>query len=370
MKILLHKTMRRYLFPLLRIGLKKITFLNSRLNNILARVLENVKSTKFSGFKPGLKSSLSRLIIRLEFAVKKFSKITLTWTKSGLKTLAPRLIKIPAFVARSFSKLPFTGIKSGFKAISLRAWLWAGACVILVIVITVPVCQFVNTVHAINLPTDPSKNIPAGGLLAFFIEKPAAAPLNTAPPTPASPGTPAKPRPAAVTHPTTPAGEVPANPSKVNVGPQPTTLVVTYTDYVTYFFNPPVIDKSEVDGSDSFSVYLSANVTLVKDIPFTVNGANLTLDIFATDAAGSVSIPLTISGNSVSFKMPGGKAKSTIFSQLITLRFPKNTPGLRYHLKMNIRDLAVSTALGSFHISFSQPDEMYDLGYIDYAIKD
>jgi hypothetical protein len=272
-----------------------------------------------------------------------------------------------AGLMKSARSISLGKIKSKLKVPVLRACLWVGACVVLIVVITVPVCQFINTIHAINLPADPAKSVPAAGLLSFFMEKPDESPLNAAP-APASPGTPAKPRPAAVTH-SSPNGGVPAKGSLAEAGPEPQTLVVTYTDYVTYYFNPPVIDKTEVDGYESFCVYISANVTIVKDIPFSINSANLTLDIFATDATGSINIPLTISGNSVSFCVPDAKDKSTTFSQRVILRFPENTPGFRYHLRMNIRNLAVSTGLGNFHISFGRPDEMYDLGYIGYGVS-
>jgi hypothetical protein len=258
--------------------------------------------------------------------------------------------------------------KPGNKTLTLKTWLWVGACVVLVVVITVPVWQCINTIHAINQSTEnPSITVPATNLLDFLTEEPDDAPLDAAPRTPASPGTQANPPPSAVTQDSTNDGGLPADASKVDVGTESSTFVVTYTDYVTYFFNPPVIDKVEITGIEPFNLFVSANISLVKDIPLTIDNICLTINVYATDATGSQKIPLNVTGNIVIFTMPGSLNQSVPFSQQVALFFPQNTPASRYHLEMSIIDLTVSTVFGDYHIGFSQPDEMYDLGYINYT---
>ena len=263
-------------------------------------------------------------------------------------------------------------IKPGHKRLTLQAWLWVGACVMLIVVITVPVCQFMNTLNAVNHHKEnPSKTIPAGGLLALLVEKPDdiplnPSPLNVVPPVPASPGTPVNPKPALVTPTSSKDGKVPAKAASTDAGSESSTVVVTYTDYVNYYFNPPVIDKTEVNGNEPFSIWVNANVTLVKDIPFIINSANLTLTVYATDTNGSKKIPLIITGNNVIFTMPGSLNESSPFSQQVTLCFPQNTLDRRYHITMTIIGLVIGTMFGDYSIGFGQPDQVYDLGYINY----
>jgi hypothetical protein len=268
-------------------------------------------------------------------------------------------------------KMNSSDMKPGYK--TLRGWLWMGACVVLVVVITVPVWQLMNTLDIINNTTEkPSTTVSTSGLVAFLTEELTNTPSYITPGTP-----PSSAKPAILKGGSSPVYARPANIAAANIAAPgkagvdktakgSSTFVINYTDYVTYFFNTPVINKAEVTGNEPFGVCISANVTFVKDIPFSINSANLTISVYATDTAGSISIPLIISGNSVSFCVPDSKGVSTTFSQQIILRSPQDTLNHRYHLKMSISDLAVGLVFGVFHVGFSQPDEMYDLGDIDY----
>jgi hypothetical protein len=142
---------------------------------------------------------------------------------------------------------------------------------------------------------------------------------------------------------------------------------VLSSDYVTFTLKPTVIDKLEVIADATFTACIAADAAVIQAIPFDINSANLSLEIYATDMFGTASIPLTITDNNPVYNLPSQLNETFPFTDYVTLSFPEGTEDSRYLVRMRVNALAVGTDYGMFDISFAQLDHGIVLGVIYYS---
>jgi len=164
---------------------------------------------------------------------------------------------------------------------------------------------------------------------------------------------------------TTPPTTTPPTTTPPTTTPPTTISSLPPNEYVKIDFAPTTFDKKVVNWKETFNVFLSGNLTCLKDIPYPVSGLIIIPKITAKNLSSGAELPLIVSNNITSESIPVKQGETASFLQTLQLQFLGGTVAGDYVIFLYTDKIKVNIGLWVDIDEFFQLKEQY-LGTVTY----